>query len=58
MQAAVSIVSPPGTRRCLGTVGCSVAQGLLGSPPENQEARSSRLQAGLDLAWLVLAWRS
>lgn len=51
VQAAVSIVSPPGTRRCLGTVGCSAALGLLGSPPGSQEARSSRLRAGLDPAW-------
>ncbi|XP_058398796.1 basic proline-rich protein-like [Diceros bicornis minor] len=58
VQAAVSIVSPPGTRRCLGTVGCAAALGLLGPPPRSGEAGSSRLGAALDPAWPVLARRS
>ncbi|XP_039728225.1 uncharacterized protein LOC120609614 isoform X2 [Pteropus medius] len=53
VQAAVSIVSPPGTRQCLGTVGCTAAPGLLGPPPGNGEAGSPRLGAALDRAWLV-----
>lgn len=37
VQAAVSIVSPPGNRRCLGTVGCAAAPGLLEPPPRSGE---------------------
>lgn len=58
VQAAVSIVSPPGTRRCLGTVGCAAAPGLLESPPGGRETGSSRLGAALDPDWLVLTRRS
>lgn len=56
VQAAVSIVSPPGTRQCLGTVGCAAAPGPLGPPPGSGEAGSrSCLAAALDAAWPVLA---
>lgn len=47
VQAAVSIVSPPGTRRCLGTVGCAAAPGLLGPPPGSQEAGARGSQRSL-----------
>lgn len=34
VQAAVSIVSPPGTLRCLGTAAGAAAPSLLGHRPE------------------------
>ncbi|XP_070478667.1 collagen, type I, alpha 1a-like [Equus przewalskii] len=57
VQAAVSIVSPPGTRRCLGTAGCAAAPGLLGPPPGSREEGSSGLGAALDPAWPARARR-
>lgn len=57
VQAAVSIVSPPGTRLCLGTVGRAAAPGVPGPPPGNGEAGCSRRGAARGRAWPVLARR-
>ncbi|XP_032168087.1 translation initiation factor IF-2-like [Mustela erminea] len=57
VQAAVSIVSPPGTRRCLGRMGCAAAPGLLGPRPGIGEVGSWRLGTALSPARRRLAQR-
>lgn len=57
VQAAVSIVSPPGTHRCLGTVGCAAAPGLLGPRPRERGGGELAARDRLQPGWRVLVRR-